>query len=73
MAVTANQARRNLFALIERVNNDRIEVKITSTHGDAVLISADEYAALQETAHLLSVPVNARRLIESLEQARTRR
>jgi antitoxin YefM len=44
-------------------------VEITSKRGDAVLISRDEYDALEETAHLLRSPKNARRLLDSLEQA----
>jgi antitoxin YefM len=71
MAITASQARRELFALIERVNADRTEVEITSKRGAAVLMSRDEYDALQETAHLLRSPANAKRLLRSLEQART--
>ena len=71
MAVTASEARKNLFPLIERVNNDRVTVEITSRRGNAVLVSADEFAALEETAYLLRVPANAKRLIESLQQART--
>jgi antitoxin YefM len=35
-----------------------------------VLLSREEYDALQETAHLLRGPKNARRLLESLDQAR---
>jgi antitoxin YefM len=35
-----------------------------------VLISRAEYDALEETAHLLRAPANARRLLESLDQAR---
>ena len=70
MSVTASEARKNLFPLIERVNNDRVTVEITSRRGNAVLVSADEFAALEETAHLLRVPANAQRLIESLQQAR---
>lgn len=69
MSVTASEARRNLFPLIEQVNNDRIPVEITSRRGNAVLLSSADYASLQETAHLLRVPANAKRLIESLEQA----
>ncbi len=42
---------------------------VTSRRGDAVLMSRDDYDALQETAHLLRSPMNARRLLESLEQA----
>ncbi len=66
-AMTASEARRNLFGLIEQVNEDCEAVEILSKRGDAVLISASEYRALQETAHLLRVPANAKRLTESLE------
>ncbi|GAC1592174.1 MAG: type II toxin-antitoxin system prevent-host-death family antitoxin [Acidimicrobiales bacterium] len=69
MAITASEARKNLFPLIEQVNADRTPVEITSRRGDAVLLSRDEYDALQETAHLLRSPRNARRLLEGLDQA----
>ena len=69
MSVTASEARKNLFPLIERVNEDRTAIEITSRRGDAVLISRAEYEALQETAHLLRAPRNARRLLEGLDQA----
>ncbi|MCW4602649.1 type II toxin-antitoxin system Phd/YefM family antitoxin [Janibacter hoylei] len=70
MAVTASEARKNLFPLIEQVNADRTTVEITSRRGDAVLMSRADYDALAETAHLLRVPANARHLLESLAQAR---
>ena len=69
MVVTASEARKHLFPLIEQVNNDRQPVEITSKRGDAVLLSRADYDALQETALLLRVPANARRLLESLDQA----
>jgi len=69
MAITASEARKNLFPLIEQVNEDRTPVEITSRRGDAVLISRVDYDALQETAHLLRAPRNARRLLKSLDQA----
>ena len=69
MSVTACEARKNLFPLIEQVNNDRSAIQITSRRGDAVLLSRTEYDSLEETAHLLRVPANAKRLIESLQQA----
>lgn len=71
MAITASEARRNLFPLIQRVNDDRTPVEITSKHGDAVLMSRADYDALEETAHLLRAPANAHRLLESLHQAMT--
>ena len=69
VAITASEARKNLFPLIEQVNDDRQPVEITSKRGDAVLMSRVDYDALQETAYLLRVPANARRLLESLRQS----
>ena len=71
VAITASEARKNLFPLIEQVNDDRKPIEITSRRGDAVLLSRADYDALEETAHLLRVPANAKRLLESLQQART--
>jgi antitoxin YefM len=69
VSITASEARKNLFPLIEQVNEDRTPIEITSRRGDAVLLSRADYEALEETAQLLRVPANARRLIESLQQA----
>ena len=69
MSITASEARKNLFPLIEQVNDDRTPVEITSRRGDAVLMSRADFDALEETAHLLRSPANARRLLESLQQA----
>ena len=71
MAITASEARKRLFPLIEQVNVDRAPVEITSRAGDAVLMSRADYDALEETAHLLRVPANAAHLLESLRQARS--
>jgi antitoxin YefM len=71
MAITASEARKNLFPLIQQVNEDRTVVEITSKGGDAVLMSVDDYRALEETAYLLRSPANVRRLLESLDQARS--
>ncbi|MDR1266632.1 MAG: type II toxin-antitoxin system Phd/YefM family antitoxin [Propionibacteriaceae bacterium] len=67
--MTASQARRELFPLIKRVNDDQTAVEIVSKHGNAVLMSAAEYDALMTTAHLFSNPANAARLRRSLADA----
>ncbi|WP_028927906.1 type II toxin-antitoxin system Phd/YefM family antitoxin [Pseudonocardia acaciae] len=69
MSITASEARRNLFPLIEQVNEDRTVVEIVSRRGNAVLMSAEDYAALQETAYLLRSPRNARRLLSAYTDA----
>lgn len=69
MSISASEARRTLFPLIERVNEDREAVEIVSRKGNAVLMPADEYAAWQETAYLFRSPANARRLLDAHERA----
>ncbi|MCS5499298.1 type II toxin-antitoxin system prevent-host-death family antitoxin [Cnuibacter physcomitrellae] len=71
MAITASEARSDLFGLIERVNLDQTEIEITSKRGSAVLMSKDEYDALVETTYLLRSPKNARRLLEAMDSARS--
>lgn len=67
MAISASEARKGLFPLIEKVNDDRVPIEITSKHGNAVLMSADEYAAWEETAHLFRATANARRLLDAAD------
>lgn len=67
-AITATEARKNLFGLIQQVNDDHAPVEVVSKHGNAVLISKDDYDALTETEYLLRSPKNARRLIDAIER-----
>lgn len=69
MSITASEARQTLFPLIEQVNDDRDAVEITSKRGNAVLMSAADYAAWQETAYLFRSPANARRLLDAIEES----
>jgi antitoxin YefM len=69
MSITASEARRELFPLIKKVNDDHDAIEIVSKHGNAVLVSADDYAALREGAYLLRSPANARRLLKAYENA----
>ncbi|WP_194927353.1 type II toxin-antitoxin system Phd/YefM family antitoxin [Catenulispora pinisilvae] len=70
MSITASEARKRLFPLIEKVNDDHLPIVITSKRGNAVLMAQSDYDAMEETAYLLRSPENARRLMEGLEQAR---
>ncbi len=69
MSITASEARRELFPLIKKVNEDHDAIEIVSKHGNAVLVSAEDYAALREGAYLLRSPANARRLLKAYENA----
>jgi antitoxin YefM len=70
MAITASQARAGLFPLIKQVNDDHAPVEIVSKGGSAVLMSLEDYEALEETAYLLRTPANAAHLLESIAQHR---
>ena len=68
-AVSYSSARANLASTMDRVCNDH-EALIITRNGDqsVVMLSLEDYNALQETAYLLRGPVNARRLLSALEQ-----
>jgi antitoxin YefM len=69
-AITYTAARENLASTMNRVCLDRDPVIITRKRDQSVvMISLDDYEALEETAHLLRIPANAKRLIESIEAA----
>jgi len=68
-AVTYTAARENLAEMMDRVCEDRDAVIITRKRDQAVvMMSLQEYEALEETAYLLKSPANTKRLLESIEQ-----
>ena len=55
--------------MLEKVCDDHAPIVITRDHQrPVVLMSLEDYQALEETAYLLRSPKNARRLIESIAQ-----
>ena len=68
-AITYTAARANLASTMNRVCNDHEPIIITRNSEQAVvMISLDDYNALEETAYLLRSPVNARQLLESIAE-----
>ena len=68
-AITYSTARSNLAGLMNRVCEDH-EPLIITRNGDqsVVMLSLDDYKALEEAAYLLRTPTNARRLLASIAQ-----
>ena len=66
MSMTVSDARKNLFPLIEQVNDDQEAVEIVSKKGIAFLVPENEYRSLRETSYLLASPANAARLRASI-------
>ncbi len=70
MAITASEARANLFPLIAQVNENAKPLHITSKQGNAVLVSESEWEAMLETLYVLGNPVNAKILLDSIEDGK---
>lgn len=54
--VPVTNVRRDIFSIIEQtiVNSERIQ--IISKKGDVVMVSLEDWSAIQETLYLLSMP-----------------
>ena len=66
--ISYTEARQNLSAAMVQTVEDRVPTLITRQNGEAcVLMSLEEYNALEETAYLLRSPANARRLMDSID------
>jgi antitoxin YefM len=68
-AITYSAARANLATTMNRVCQDH-EPLIITRNGDqsVVMVSLEDYQALEETAYLLRNPTNARRLLSAAAQ-----
>jgi antitoxin YefM len=68
--LTITDVRKNLAAIVDSVIDDAEECVIPRGGGKAVVIvSLDEWNAMNETLHVLGSAANARRLLESIAQA----
>ena len=65
--VTSSQASTQLPELINEVANYHIPLLITSQTANAVLISEEDWSAIQETLYLLSIPGMRESIKEGLE------
>ncbi len=68
-AITYSTARANLASTMNRVCEDH-EPLIITRNGEqsVVMLSLDDYKALEETTYLLRSPANAKRLIAAISQ-----
>ena len=67
--ITYSEARSKLAETMEKVCDDHSPVIITRKNSrSVVMISLDDYEAMEETAYLLRSPKNTRRLLESIAE-----
>ncbi len=54
--LNATEARSRLYALIDETSNSHEPILITGKRGNAVLLAEEDWNAINETLHLLSIP-----------------
>jgi len=54
--LSATNARKNLYRLVDQVSESHEPVHISGKRNSAVLLSEEDWSAIQETLHLTSVP-----------------
>lgn len=68
-AISYSAARANLASVMDRVCSDHEALVITrSGERSVVMLSLEDYNALEETAYLLRSPANTRRLIAAVAE-----
>ena len=68
-SVSFSDTRANLKAVMDRVVADRAPVAVTRQKAEGVvMVSASEWASIEETLYLLQSPRNAERLLASIAE-----
>jgi len=66
-AISYTAIRANLSKTMEQVCNDHAPIIITrKRESPVVMLSLEDYQAMEETTYLLRSPANARNLLESI-------
>ncbi len=65
--ITASEARANLYRLIDEAASSHQPLLISGKRNKAVLISEEDWEAIQETLFLLSVPGMRESIREGME------
>ena len=64
--ITATEARKQLYKLLDDVSDTHEPVQITGKRGNAVLVGEDDWRAVQETLFLVSIPGMRESIIEGM-------
>ena len=67
-SLTASEARANLYRLIDQAAESHQPIHITGKRTSAVLLAAEDWQAIQETLHLVSVPGMAASIKEGMAE-----
>jgi prevent-host-death family protein len=66
--LNATEARSRLYSLIDETLNTHKPIVITGKRGNAVLVSEEDWNAIEETLYLLAIPGMRESIKEGLAQ-----
>ncbi len=66
--ITASEARANIFRLMDEVAITHEPITITGKRSNAVLISEDDWRAIQETIYLASIPGMTESIVKGMKE-----
>jgi antitoxin YefM len=69
ITLNVTEARANLYKLIDDTTASHEPVVITGKRGNAVLLAEDDWNAINETLHLLSVPGMRESILEGMQES----
>jgi antitoxin YefM len=64
--MSATEARKQLYQLLDNVSRSHEPVQITGKRGNAVLVSEEDWRAVQETLYLVSIPGMRESILEGM-------
>ncbi len=65
-SVSATEARRDLYRLVDQVQDTHEPIQITGKRGNAMLVGEDDWRAVQETLFLVSIPGMRESILEGM-------
>ena len=65
--ITVTEARANIYKLIDEVVSSHKPVTITGKRANAILISEEDWNAIQETLYLLNIPGMRESIVEGMD------
>ena len=64
--VSTTEARKDLYRLVDQVQDTHEPIQITGKRGNAVLVGEADWQALQETLFLVSIPGMRESILEGM-------
>jgi prevent-host-death family protein len=66
--ISVTDARSKLYKLMDQAREESEPILITGKRGNAVLVSEDDWRAIQETLYLVSIPGTRESILEGMAE-----